>query len=858
MLGSTSDPFGTLLKHFRQRQHLTQQQLAKAIGAHRNTIGRWEEGSFLPENKALVLDLARHLRLDEHEARQLLDASLIAPMPAWSVPYLRNPFFTGREETLATLHSRLGPGQQIALTQSYALHGLGGIGKTQLALEYAYRYALEYSAIFWIGAESVEEVHASVLRIAERLNLPERTESDQQRIVAAVQRWLETRGEWLLIWDNLEDLDLLPHFLPAMRQGAILITTRRQALGTVAQGIDLEPMEEEEGTLFLLRRAKVLEPEATGEQLRHLAIRKPGEYAAALELVTTLGGLPLALDQAGAYIEETGCGLAGYLHRYEQQRVQLLDRRGISGRDHPQSVTTTFKLSHERVEREQGAAADLLRVCALLHAEAIPEELFEAGAIHLGPELAPLTADPSRFDQTIAVLRTLSLLQRQPETRTLSIHRLVQAVLREHMSEEEQAMWGRRLSTALNAVFPEVTHDSWHQCERLLPHVLAYAAAVPDQAEDQALAEVLRKAADYLRERAQYEQAEPLYQRALHIFEQVLGPEHLAVARLLHSLATFYRMQGKYEQAEIPGKRALHIREQALGPMHPDVATSLNMLANFYSDQGKYEQAEPLYQRSLDIRKRALGPEHPALASSFNNLAIFYTEQGKYEQAEPLFLRALSIRELALGPEHPDVAVSLNNLAFLASDQGKYEQAEPLLLRALHIWERALGPEHPNLASSFNNLAVLYTERKKYEQAEPLFLRALHIWEQTLGPEHPHVAELLNGLANLSQKQGRDEQAEALYQRALRIQEQYRSENHPETAQTLHDLSSFYQKQGNLREALSFAERALKIRTQFLGDTHSKTIATRMLYTQLIQAHENAEEARSFEQSEEEIQNDSE
>ena len=197
--------FGELLRTFRTRTRLTQQQLARAVGLHRNAISHWEQGDFLPRGRSLVLELARQLHLDEMETRQLLEISLTAVSSYWSVPLSRNPYFTGREGILEALHTQLGVDQAVALTQSSALHGLGGVGKSQIALEYAYRHALEYSAVFWIGAETDEQIVVSLLRIAEVLKLPEREGQHQQRVVTAIQRWLSTHGKWLLIWDNVED-----------------------------------------------------------------------------------------------------------------------------------------------------------------------------------------------------------------------------------------------------------------------------------------------------------------------------------------------------------------------------------------------------------------------------------------------------------------------------------------------------------------------------------------------------------------------------------------------------------------------------------------------------------------------------
>jgi tetratricopeptide (TPR) repeat protein/DNA-binding XRE family transcriptional regulator len=816
--------FGALLKTFRKRQHLTQQRLAEFIGVHRSTLIHWEQGNFLPESKTMVLELARHLRLDNQETRQLLEASLTALSPHWSVPFPRNLLFTGREEILEALHIQLKVGQAVVLTQSSALHGLGGVGKTQIALEYAYRHALEYSAIFWIGAETADSIVSSLLHIAELLQLPERGDEDHKRAVVAVQHWLSTHGQWLLIWDNVEDLTLLDHFLPSTRQGTILITTRFQALGTLAQGIDLESMRWEEGILFVLRRAKVLKQEATYESIQRFAVSKPNEYAAAAELVTALAALPLALDQAGAYIEETGCNLAGYLQRYRQQHMSLLARRGSSGNDHPQSVATTFRLSMEQVEQEMPAAADILRVCALLHAEAIPEELFTKGAAHLGPDLELLAADLSQFDQALAVLRRLSLVRRHPETGTLSLHRLVQVVLREGMSEQERTLWQRRVIHVLNALFPEVVSKGaapiWNQCERLLAHILAAVTTITDQEADQELVRVLGKAADYLRERVQYEQAGPLYERALNLGEQILGSMHPEMAYPLNGLANIYLEQGRFEQAEPLFQRALSIWEQAFGSEHPLVAHPLNGLAILYAKQGRFEQAEPLFQRALSIWEQALGPMHTLVTRPLNGLAILYKRQGRPERAEVLYERALSIQTQALGPEHPQIARLLYNLAILYQEQGKYEQAEPLFQQSLRLGEQMWGLEHPNLAHPLNGLATLYQEQGKDAQAESLSQRALHLWEQALGVEHLLVAYPLYNLAILSQRQGKYEQAEHLSQKALHIAEQALGLEHPQVAYPLNGLAALYAEQGKYDQAEPLYMRALQIREQTLGREH--------------------------------------
>ncbi|HLZ62910.1 MAG TPA: FxSxx-COOH system tetratricopeptide repeat protein, partial [Ktedonosporobacter sp.] len=816
--------FGTLLKMFRQRQRLMQQALAEALGVHRRTLVRWEQGDYLPESKALVLEMARHLKLDGQETRQLLEASLTALTPHWSVPFPRNPYFTGREEVLETLHTQLGVDQAMALTQSSALHGLGGVGKTQIALEYAYRHALEYRAVFWIGAETEEQIVSSLLRIAEVLQLPGREDKGQQRVVAAVQRWLSVHGQWLLIWDNVEDLDLLQRFLPSTRSGAMLLTTRNQAPGTLARGMDLSPMEQEEGMLFLLRRAKVLEPDAASQQMGQFALQMPHQYAAAAELVEVMGVLPLALDQAGAYIEATQCGLQAYLNLFHARRAVLLTLRGEGSRDHPASVSTTFTIALSATAQRHPAVMDFLHACALLQPDAIPEEFFSQGGKHLGPTLEGACRDRLEWDRVVGMACSYSLLSRQPEEQTLSIHRLVQAVLLDAMTDEEREKWSARVIAILDVELPEVRHATkyaaWKQCERLLPHALLRVQRAEATSESLPLASLAYKTAHYLLRRGRYSEVEPLVRRALQIYEQALGPKHPEVATSLNTLAILSLYQGQHAQAEPLSRRALQIREQALGPKHPEVAASLNTLAILYAYRGQYTQAEPLVRRALQIYEQALGPEHPEVAGLLSNLAILYSHQGQYAQAEPLVRRALQIHEQALGPEHPEVADSLQVLANLCREQGKYPEAKQLYQRALQIRE-ATG--HPEAVEPLHGLANLYRDRSHYPQAERLYQRALQIHEQALGPEHPRVAILLTDLAECYHMQRRDGEAERLYQRALQIYEQALGPEHPEVAASLHGLANLLRDRCQYAEAGRLYRRARSIREQHLGQHHPLT-----------------------------------
>ncbi|HLZ63345.1 MAG TPA: tetratricopeptide repeat protein [Ktedonosporobacter sp.] len=788
---------GQRLRRHRIRLALSQEALADAIGASVRSVRRWEQDLAIPHE----VSRARLCQLFSIDPQRLLGSAPAEEMqqpaitePLWYVPFSRNPCFTGREQIFHMLHTRLSNLQPGALSRVSVLTGLGGIGKTQVAIEYVYRYIRAYSAIFWVAAETSESLMTSLRQIANQLDLPERQTAEQSKLLAAVRQWLATHTDWLLIGDNVEDPELFQSVLPSRLQGALLLTTRRQTLGSMAEPVALPLMSPEESVELLLRRARRLNSSPPGTLISCCTQQ---EASAAAELVALLEGLPLALDQAGAYIDETGCSLADYLQRCNAQRKDLLARRGIHGGSHPASVTTTLSLSVERIEREHPAAADLLRLCAFLHPEAIPEELLLRAASS-GLALDQALADPYQFDLALAALRNASLVTRHTETHSISVHRLVQAVLQDQMQPVEIRLWSERAVRVVNASFPEGTFRTLVQCERFVPHALAclplidlLGSALPETSE------LLYKLGCHLVDFGLFEKAEPLLLQAVALGEQYYGPEYLLlIPRLLKQAEAFSR-QAKFQKTETFLQRALTLAEHHQEAARLYLAETLSDLGTLYRDLGKYTVAESFCQRALSIQEQEPQTRQSDLIMGLiiNELANLYQDQGKYQEAEPLYQQGLRICEQHIGLENPWTAIVFNNLATLYTKQRKYELAEQFSLRALRVWEQKLSPEHIWTAVTLNTLATLYRDQGKYELAEPLYQRALRMREQQLPSDHPNTAITLYDLATLYRNQGKYELAEPLYQRALRMQERLLGPDHPRTAITLRDLTTLYKTQ---------------------------------------------------------------
>ncbi|WP_066790607.1 tetratricopeptide repeat protein [Chloroflexus islandicus] len=742
------------------------------------------------------------------------------------VPYQPNPLFTGREPELARLAAILCDDHPNVAVITPVVQGVAGIGKSQLAVMVAYRTRDRFpGGVFWLNMADADSIAAQVAACGgpDGLNLPGWAGLALADQVAAVRRAWQEPVRRLLIFDNLEDPQLLAAWRPAAGGARVLVTSRnahwRATLGV--QHVALAPLPRADSRRLLLA-SRAQAQGVTADSL----LADPAAAADADAICELLGDLPLALALAGAYLEDLpNLPLAAYRQQLAQTVLRNeslsdeLAHAALLPTQYPRGVAAAIQLSYDRLDPQRDAAARaLLHRLAWLAPAPVPLPLVVAlaGGDPAGPA-ATAAADPA-----LRRLREVGLAERSAAG--VAIHRLVAAFA----CQRDPDPGATRAATAAAAVAVMDTIEIERAplaATPYRPHLLALCdhASVLDELD---AARLLMATGNLLYHQGDYGAARPLYERALAMTERALGPDHPQTAASLHNLAYLLQQQGDYDAARPLVERALAITERALGPDHPDTALSLNNLASLLQQQGDYGAARPLYERALAIRERALGPDHPQTAASLNNLAGLLESQGDYGAARPLYERALAIRERALGPDHPNTALSLHNLAGLLESQGDYGAARPLYERALAIRERALGPDHPDTALSLHNLAGLLQQQGDYGAARPLYERALAMTERALGPDHPQTAASLNNLAGLLQQQGDYGAARPLYERALAMTERALGPDHPDTALSLHNLAGLLQQQGDYGAARPLYERALAMTERALGPDHPQTAAS--------------------------------
>jgi hypothetical protein len=431
----------------------------------------WSAPPFLPD-PGPVLQRAPGRSVDGLPPPAMSPPRFGASFPdVWHVPRRHTAFFTGRSAVLDHLVAAFRRENEAGMISPQALTGLGGMGKTQVAAEYAYRFRQDYQAVLWLRAESQESLLADLQALARQIRLSPQVLHEQQRLLQAVQEWFRSQSNWLLIFDNVENPAMVDVFLPRAARGHVLATTRAGAVVSWARPVNLEALSVDDGALCLLRRAGLLD-----EQL-DLAAGPATRVEDARQLSRLMGGLPLALEQAGAYINDTECGVGGYVKLYQHSRSEL--RRVVSGdvREYPESVASVWMISRSLVQKHHPAAGELLRLCAFLAPDGIPDELLEKGAAALGPVLGPVAQQRLALNEAIRVLRTFSLIHREADRETdatqLSIHRMMQEILVDELDPPARQLWAKR---AVCCVAQAARQSSWSVLRTQASHCLRLIA----------------------------------------------------------------------------------------------------------------------------------------------------------------------------------------------------------------------------------------------------------------------------------------------------------------------------------------------------------------------------------------------
>ncbi|MEH2005698.1 tetratricopeptide repeat protein [Nostoc sp.] len=679
--------------------------------------------------------------------------------------------FVGREAELQNLHQQLQTSRQVAIA---AVADMGGVGKTELATQYAKQHLENYQGgVCWLSAQGID-VGIQILRFAQlkfKLIAPDDWEL-ADRLRYCWQNWQQ--GEVLLVFDDVTNYktQVQPYLPPESPRFKVLLTTRL--------GFDRTLPQLSLGVLKPLAAMKLLKLLVDRERLK-------SEPWVARKICKFLGYLPLALELVGRYLDTMpDLSLEKLLKRLEKKR---LEHEAIAKANplmrYQYGVAEAFALSWEQLDENAQGVGCWLSLYALadipLYVEAIEDD-----------------DEQELWEKAIAELRKLHLIQWQSKG-IYQLHPLIRQFFQMKLDELSNA---DEVKTAFAAQMVEVAQTISQQPNRedilnltlAIPHIAEVATYLSQYLSDEDLIRPFTGLGWFYQGQGLYQQAEPWLQQCVKIAENRLGLEHFDIATSLNNLAELYRYTGRYTEAEPLYLQALELSKYLLGDNHPIVATSLNNLAELYRYTGRYTEAEPLYLQALELRQRLLGDNHLDVANSLSNLALLYKSTGRYSEAELFFQQALELKKHLLGDNHLDIAINLNNLAGLYCFTGRYNEAEPLFQQALELRKRLLGDDHPDVANSLNNLAVLYCSTGCHSKAELLHLQALELWKRLLGDNHPDVATSLNNLAGLYCSTGRFSEGKPLFEQALAICERTLGVGHPDTIMVRGSYARFLRK----------------------------------------------------------------
>ncbi|KAJ5242016.1 uncharacterized protein N7469_000343 [Penicillium citrinum] len=661
------------------------------------------------------------------------------PSPLSTVPFPRDPDFVSRNTLLNRIHEQSSvPGSRIALV------GLGGVGKSQLAIEYSYQVRSESPTtwVFWVYASNKARFEESFRDIADQVKIPGR-QDPKINILKLVENWLrdEKIGKWVCILDNVDDDQLLcsgpvadkgdpmigltnaltkplSEYVPRNRNGSIIITSRSRkvALKMVHHQdlIEVKPMEGSEALELLQRK-----------------LEQPCDSQESQQLVTALEFMPLAIVQASSYIQNQAprYSVSQYLRDFlknDREATKLLKKEAdYSYRDWEakNSILVTWQMSFDYIRQTRPSATELLSLMSFFDRQGIPENLIlhqskaneisnsESPSDFSDEEISESDLD-SDFEDDIATLRNYSFISVSENGTSFTMHRLVQLTTRAWLKSDGQIKkWKNKFISILCDEFPTGEYENWERCRPLFPHVKSAMSQRPESSQClQKWATLLYRGAWYASQSGNIADTREMASKSRDQRRILLGDEHEEVIDSTSMLARAYWLDGRWEEAEQLFVQVMETRKTKLGEDHPDTLTSMHSLASTYRKQGRGEEAEQHFVQVIKSRKTKLGDDHPDTLMSMHKLASTYRKHGRREEAEQLFMQVIETRKRKLGEDHPETLSSMTNLAFTWKSLGHDAQALDLLRKCLAKQRQKLGLNHPRTLSNSRTLLAWETD----------------------------------------------------------------------------------------------------------------------------------------------------
>ncbi|MCX6679447.1 MAG: tetratricopeptide repeat protein [Methanothrix sp.] len=717
-------------------------------------------------------------------------------------PFPRNQVFTGRETELETMASILFYSSNVA--NGAVIIGWRGVGKSQLAAEFSYRYGRSLKGVHWIKAE--QDLASEIAGCGSKMSLPDWPDKLLDQMEMTSKAWREN-GLHLVVMDNVESpqtvQDWMPKFLPAK----ILITSFRNDW-PVDLGLDV---------IYL----DVLPTAMSKELLRKLAPRLGTANDEELEvLASRLGNFPLALDVAGRYLKRRSeLSLGEYLSELEKvdcalEHTSLKNWGDYSPTKHINPAATVI-LSWKQLGNDEIdiLAKRLFCMCGYCAPNTtIPRQILTEA----------LNAELSDQEEDKALLRLDSLGLAALTDTGPRLHTLLAEFARLQDQKSEESILAS-LANGIIAISNNALESGLLEKMNILREHLTAIAQASEKANLQTTGALWNNLGSYQQDLADYQGARRFFDLALKSDLNAYGQDHPKVAIDVNNLGALLQALGELEEARKCFERALTINEKVYGPDNPRTATDVNNLGTVLKDLGDFNEARKCIERALNINIKTYGPDHPKVSIAVNNLGTVLQAMGELKDARKCFERALEIDEKSYGPDHINVALRLNNLGAILQALSEFQEARMCYEKAIKIDKKAYGLGHPVVAADFNNLGTVLMNLGDFNEAKKCFEIAMEIDEKTFASGHPIVAAIANNLGSVLLEQGDIQGAKKYMQKALEINNKIYGPNHLDVAKAAYNMGVVLISLRDQLGAKRHFKSALDIYEKSLGPDHPIT-----------------------------------